>query len=500
MEKTLIFLLIIPGIFSSAELTSGDALDTEISRTTTVCTTCNTEIPSSGVADSTSDSWSDIHPWVTTEYPTTATTTEETTTTEPSEHLENEPNKETSSEVDDQDDSKDHDDQCDENAQPEEVKKFAEAMMDFSIDLLKHADPELKKPNVVISPFSVALGLLQLSLGAGKDTEKKLLETLHVQSLKCLHNTLNNVREELKKTMKMASRIYLKKGFRIKKCFLKRSEEWYGSKTLNLARNKDDNLESINKWVREVTEGMIPKFLSDMPSDVVLMLLNAMHFKGVWKNKFDPNMTVQDVFYVSDDLTVPVDMMTAQKYPLRWFLHENLDSQVAKLSFKGNMSFVVVMPLHYQWNLSKILDNFNRTELYSRFPKEKQTFLRMPKLQLDFKLELNNALSTLGLGELFHHPDLSGISDESLFVSSVQHQSSLEVNEEGAEAAAVTAVITSRSLASYSINRPFLFFLFDDARGLPMFLGYVRNPSPGSYYKKKEFRFQDKNGKGSIPK
>uniref|UniRef100_A0A8C5PDZ9 Serpin family F member 2 n=1 Tax=Leptobrachium leishanense TaxID=445787 RepID=A0A8C5PDZ9_9ANUR len=394
---------------------------------------------------------------------------------------------------------KNQDSECDENTPPEEIQKFSQAVMAFSIDLLKQADPEFKKPNLIISPFSVALGLLQLSLGAGEKTQKILLETLHMQSVKCLHSTLNTVRHDLTESvMKIANRMYLKKGFQIKKDFAKKAEKWYGAKPHNLAGSKEQNLRLINKWVNDVTEGMIPKFLSEIPANMVLMLLNAMYFKGVWRNKFDPSMTVQDVFYINDDLTVPVDMMTAQKFPLRWYIHEHLDCQVVKLPFKGNTSFVVLMPQQFQWNLSKILDNFNLTDVYNRIPRPKQTLFRMPRLNLDFKLELLNPLSNLGLGHLFSNPDLSGISDEQLFVSSVQHQSNLDLNEEGAEAAAATAVITSRSLTSYSINRPFLFFLFEDSVELPLFLGYVRNPSPDSFYKKKELNFQNSEGKDPI--
>ncbi|CAH2219933.1 alpha-2-antiplasmin [Pelobates cultripes] len=501
MDKSLLIcLLLFPGIC----LSSFEAdVEEEPLFTTTAPTTpfmCNTKPGDSGVLDSTSDSWSDIHPWHTTTVPTTTTTTESTAQEEKDDE-DTETVEEKSDEAEDLNDLENQDNECTQDATPEDIQKFSQAVMDFSVDLLKQTDPEFKKPHVIISPFSVALGLLQLSLGAGEETEKRLLETLHLKSVKCLHSQLRRTQHELTSSiMKIASRMYIKKGFKIKKDFMKRAEKWYGSKTLNLAKNKEQNLESINEWVRKATEGMIPKFLSEIPADMVLMLLNAMYFKGIWHNKFDPSMTVQDTFHINDELTVPVDMMTAQKFPLRWYNHELLDSQVAKLPFKGNMSFVVVTPFQFKWNISKLLDNFNQSDIYHRFPRPKQTLFRMPKLNLDFKLELTQALSNLGLGQLFSKPDLSGISDEPLYVSSVQHQSNLVLNEEGAQAAAATAVITSRSLASYSINRPFLFFLFDDATRLPLFLGYVRNPSPDSYYKKKELNFQSNPDKGSIPK
>lgn len=91
------------------------------------------------------------------------------------------------------------------------------------------------------------------------------------------------------------------------------------------------------------------------------------------------------------------------------------------------------------------------------------------------------------------------ISDDELVVSSVEHQCTLDLNEEGVEAAAATAVVTSRSLSTFSVNRPFLFLLIDDNTGFVLFFGYVREPKPSSPRKKKdpETKFLSK---GFIPK
>ncbi|KAM4795663.1 alpha-2-antiplasmin [Rhinophrynus dorsalis] len=529
MEKFIfLYLIVLPGICCSSEIettdgnvedyhptdgnvedyhpTDGNVEDyhpTELFNTTTY--TYTTKAP-----DSTSDSWADIYPDRTTAFTTTTSTasTNEITSVPDNndDHLSNE---QSSDEIDkpavqpeiEEVEGKDED--CDENVTQEEMRKFSQAIMAFGIDLLKEVDPESKKPSVILSPFSIALGLFQLSLGAGKDMEQKILETLHVESAKCLHNKLNTIRKELTQSiLRVATRMYIKKEFIIKKSFLERSEKWYGTKPVNLAKSKQENLESINKWVKAVTDGKIPHFLSDVPENLVLILLNAMHFKGVWRHKFDPNMTAQDSFHINERQSVPVAMMQANKYPFSWYLLDHMESQVARLPFKGNMSLLVIMPLHSEWNISKILHNFNKTELYSRFPKERPTLLRIPKLHLDYKLELSQTLTSLGLGQLFTNPQLCEITDKDLVVSSVQHQSTLELNEEGVEASAATAVLLSRSLATYSINRPFLFFLFDDNTGLPLFMGHVHNPNPG-YQKKKKDKGHSKEyqlSKGSIPK
>lgn len=99
----------------------------------------------------------------------------------------------------------------------------------------------------------------------------------------------------------------------------------------------------------------------------------------------------------------------------------------------------------------------------------------------------SHLLAWAGLQELFQAPDLHGISDQSLVVSSVQHQSTLELREAGVEAAATTSTAMSRmSLSSFSVNRPFLFFILEDSMSLPLFVGSVRNPNPGAQPELKE--------------
>lgn len=87
-------------------------------------------------------------------------------------------------------------------------------------------------------------------------------------------------------------------------------------------------------------------------------------------------------------------------------------------------------------------------------------------------------MSLVGLGSLFSGPDLSGISDEPLRVSSVRHATTVELSEEGVEASATTVVTTTRSVSHFSVNSPFLFALIDDASLVPLFMGVVTNPAP----------------------
>ncbi|XP_062966918.1 alpha-2-antiplasmin [Cynocephalus volans] len=370
---------------------------------------------------------------------------------------------------------------------PEQIRRLAQAMMAFSTDLFSLVAQTTTSPNLILSPLSVALALSHLALGAQNKTLQSLQQVLHADSEPCLPHLLSHLCQNLGPgAFRLAARMYLQKGFPVKEDFLEQSEQLFGAKPMNLTGRQEDDLANINQWVKEATEGKIEDFLSELPDNTVLLLLNAIHFQGFWKSKFDPSLTQRDSFHLDEQFTVPVDMMQAT-YPLRWFLLQQPEIQVAYFPFKNNMSFVVIVPTHFEWNVSQVLTNLSWDTLHQPLLREKPTKVWLPKLHLKHQLDLLGTLSQLGLQELFQDPDLRGISDQKLVVSSVQHQSTLELSEAGVEAAAATSIAMSRmSLSSFSVNRPFLFLILEDTTGLPLFVGSVRNPNPSAQRELKE--------------
>ncbi|XP_007520464.2 alpha-2-antiplasmin isoform X1 [Erinaceus europaeus] len=377
---------------------------------------------------------------------------------------------------------------CRETSTPEQTRQLAQAMMAFTKDLFSLVAQTSTSPNLILSPLSVALALSHLALGAQNQTLQRLQQVLHADSGPCLPHLLSRLCQDLGPgAFRLAARMYLQKGFPIKEDFLVQSEQLFGAKPMSLTGRKGDDLVSINQWVKEATGGKIENFLSELPDDMVLLLLNAIHFQGFWRSKFDPSLTRRAVFHLDEQFTVPVDMMQAHTYPLRWFSLEQPPIQVAHFPFKNNMSFVVVVPTHFEWNVSDVLANLSLDTLHQPSLWERPTKVLLPKLHLKHQLDLVGTLSQLGLQDLFQAPDLRGISDQSLVVSSVQHQSTLELSEAGVEAAAATSTIMSRmSLSLFALNRPFLFFILDDATSLPLFVGVVRNPNPDAQPEPKE--------------
>ncbi|MEQ2209195.1 hypothetical protein XENOCAPTIV_026445 [Xenoophorus captivus] len=355
----------------------------------------------------------------------------------------------------------------------EEHRVIGGTIEQLGLKILEKLPISSQQPNVILSPLSLAFALAHLSLGSRNETEKLLLQSLHAHNLPCFHHVLGSFLPHLTHmSLEVAARMYLRPGFEVKLSFVEESLARYRSKPFPLV-----SVDEVNQWVENVTNGHIPNFLESIPHDVVLMLMNGVYFKGEWKTQFDPQVTSKGVFYLDSQNSVSVDMMKSVQYPLRLMDDPQLQAQVASFPFKGNTSFLVVLP---RGNVSSVLPKLNISDLFSRLPQEKSMLVNLPKVKLQYRQELKEALTSMGLGSLFLGPDLSGISDQPLRVSSVRHATTMELSEEGVEASATTVVTAMRSISLFSVNSPFLFALVDDLSLAPLFMGVVTNPAPNN--------------------
>ncbi|XP_029027748.1 serpin peptidase inhibitor, clade F (alpha-2 antiplasmin, pigment epithelium derived factor), member 2b isoform X2 [Betta splendens] len=354
---------------------------------------------------------------------------------------------------------------------------IAAAIQKLGVQLLQNLDTTEQQPNIIISPLSISLALSQLALGAVNETKELLMHHLHDNALPCYHDSLHNILEHLRRNnLQIATRIFLRQGFEPKQDFVHESQRLYKSEPAVL-----ESLQQINDWVEKATQGKIAEILPSLPANLLLMLINAVHFKGEWKSRFDQRFTSRGVFYLDDKHMVDVDVMEDAKHQLSLFVDEELEAQVASFPFQKSMSFLVVLPVSGQLNTSSLFAKLNISDLYNHLPKERTVQVKVPKFKLDYAQELQEVLTKLGLGEVFSNPNLAEITDGPVLVSSVVHKSSMEINEEGAEAAASTAVVISRaSNPVFHLSKPFFFALVDDKTLVPVFMGIINNPNPGA--------------------
>ncbi|XP_013884904.1 serpin peptidase inhibitor, clade F (alpha-2 antiplasmin, pigment epithelium derived factor), member 2b isoform X2 [Austrofundulus limnaeus] len=360
---------------------------------------------------------------------------------------------------------------------PKSQQAITAAIQKLGVQLLQNLETTPEQPNIIISPLSISLALSQLALGAKNETEELLMHHLHENTVPCYHQSLRNVLVQLRnRDLQIATRIFLHQGTEVKPEFLHKSQQFYDSEPAVL-----ESLQQINEWVENATNGKMADFLSSLPPNLLLMLINAVHFKGEWKARFDPNFTSRGVFYIDDLHMVDVDVMEDAKHQLSFFTDNELEAQVARFPFTKLMSLLVIMPESGHVNVSSISAKLTISDLYERLPKETAVQVKVPKFKLEQSQELDSVLIKLGLEEIFLNPNLADISDGPLLVSSVKHKSSMEINEDGAEAAATTNIVISRAANPvFHLIQPFFFVLMDDVTQIPVFMGVINNPNPGA--------------------
>jgi serine protease inhibitor len=238
-------------------------------------------------------------------------------------------------------------------------------------------------------------------------------------------------------------------------------------------------VQRINDWVKRKTNGLIPSILDESPETLGLVAVNALYFKDKWKTQFDPAHTRPAKFQPASGNAVDVSMM---------------HSRTAAFAFRQDDRFIAVeLPyVHEDFKLVVVT-----TQGQPAGPAEfaavadwlggqgfemKNGEIAMPKLSLSAAEELLQPLDALGLKPARLNKDaLDGFSPEELIVTRIVQKLELRLAEEGTEAAAVTAVVTTRSLGrigdvKMTVDKPFVFALRDQKSGLILFMGYVGVP------------------------
>ncbi|KAM6218005.1 antithrombin-III isoform 1-T1 [Rhynchocyon petersi] len=287
-----------------------------------------------------------------------------------------------------------------------------------------------------------------------------------------------------------ANRLFGDKSLIFNETYQDISELVYGAKLqpLDFKENAEQSRVTINNWVANKTEGRItdvipPEAITEF---TVLVLVNTIYFKGLWKSKFSSENTRNELFYKADGETCPVSMMYQEgKFRYRRVAE---GTQVLELPFKGDdITMVLILPKPEK-NLAKVEQQLTLEVQQEWLDGLEETMLavHMPRFRIEDSFSMKEQMQDMGLVDLFM-PDkakLPGIvadGRQDLYVSDAFHKAFLEVNEEGSEAAASTATgIAGRSLnpnrVIFKANRPFLVFIRETALNTIIFMGRVANP------------------------
>jgi len=284
--------------------------------------------------------------------------------------------------------------------------------------------------------------------------------------------------------LEIANALWGQQGYEFQPEFLALIQKYYngGFNTVDFFNQTEVSRGIINRWVEQNTNDKIKDLLpqGSLTSLTRLVLTNGIYFKGDWAKKFKPEETMLSTFHIKPDGIVNVPMMHQSGN----FRYAEIDGvKVLELPYVGgDLSMVIVLPKTTVAEFDQALDS-NRLNDWLTKATERDMDIFLPKFKFEDKYELNDILSGMGMTDAFDLPpaDFSGISGKKdLYITKIIHKAVIEVNEEGSEAAAATAVILGtksiRIKPEFKADRPFLFFIRHNSTGSILFLGRVMNP------------------------
>lgn len=363
--------------------------------------------------------------------------------------------------------------------------KISTACNDFTNSLYMPLSAYTDK-NIIISPLSLHVLLSLLSNGAGGSTLDELRSTLGYSDKEFLNDEfkaliilLNDMRNV---TLHVANAAYIQKEVDLTGDFLSTCMNIFQSLISKIDfEDKIHAAETINTWVQVATHNKISNIISpdDISVDTKFVLLNAVHFKSRWLKSFNEENTQQRKFYVSRTETyfVPT-MFTKATYfygeiPL-W------NTQFIEIPYLNEDIVMVILLPDREMELQFLEKKFNWQTLVNRHRFFDDFELYLPKFKFEITINLKDILKKIGLNMMFKDDcDFRHISKFPLKVSNVLQKIFIEVNEQGTEAAIVTAVKmkTKRMAISpmeFIVDRPFMFAIEHKPTKLPLFLGSVR--------------------------
>ena len=374
------------------------------------------------------------------------------------------------------------------------VKSSNEFAFDMYRELLSEGD------NIFFSPYSISTAVGMAYEGANGKTATEIQSVLDLPADRATRlNQTKEVQASLNKEgtayeLNTANAYWLRDGADLEDAYKAAIVDYYlaHGEELDFAGHPSDSVDTINEWVSTQTNGKIKNLLSpaDINSLTYLILTNAVYFKSDWKYTFDASATEDMDFTPATGAAFQTPTMHMCDKSIGINYAANDDMQMVQLPYKNEeLSMLVLLPK--DGKLSTV-----ETALSSEYIKglkdkisSEWMDIYLPKFKFEQKYALAPLLSDMGMPTAFSdEADFSGITKNAdLHISSVIHQAFVEVNEQGTEAAAATAVTMEAGSAigsepepepiEFRADHPFIFLIEHKETGEILFMGKVSSPA-----------------------
>ncbi len=374
---------------------------------------------------------------------------------------------------------------------PTEVAQVAQMSQALAWKIFKQE--QLAKPdqNILLSPFSIQTALLQATNGAQGNTQDELLQVLNsngwsIDEINPLHRDLTTLltKQSGSPQVTLANHyFYDPSRMTVKTSFLDTLQLYYNCGKTNLAFvNEQNALAAINGWVKTNTQNKINNILDRVTDDDVAFLINALHFKADWNIGFSEELTFPNPFTLKNGQQVSANYVNADR---DFAFVDDPNYRLVDIPFKDSTySFSLIQASSTNknpaWALS--LDATTYKFLVDQL-KVDRALVYFPRLKLAYENDLIKSLKNLGVNDAFSDRDadfsIMGTAPQNIFINQIKHKAILEVDEHGAEGAAVTSIgfgITSLPPV-FNYDHPFVLVLRHIETNTPLFIGYVADPS-----------------------
>ncbi len=354
---------------------------------------------------------------------------------------------------------------------------------DFCVKLFQHTIS--KNKNVVISPLSLLAALTMTANGAKGETLAQIEQAFQLpisKLTKYLHTYQKTLPIEEKYKLSMANVVWFKddKDFNINQDFLHKTTDYFGA-SFYQAPFDSSTLGDINKWVEKHTQGMISNILNKILPDAVIYLINAVAFEAEWNEIYKKNQVYHNKFTKEDGTVQDVELMYSTEFH---YLKEEHAEGFLKYYANRKYAFAALLP-NDSITVCEYIASLTGEKLYKILTNPmKMTEIKaaIPKYKTEYSIEMSKVLQKMGIKDAFDmtRADFSGIGSHkkgNLFMNRVIHKTLITVNTKGTKAGTATVVeeclrgaIPSKTIY---LNRPFVYFIFDCEKKLPIFFGTV---------------------------
>ncbi|XP_004601748.1 serpin B7 isoform X2 [Sorex araneus] len=363
------------------------------------------------------------------------------------------------------------------------MASLAAANAEFCFNLFREMDNNQGTGNVFFSSLSIFTALALVRLGARGDCAAQIDKAGLQSQLKRVLYDINSSHKDY--DLSIANGLFAEKVFDFHKNFIGCAEKLYNAKVerIDFTNDVEDTRFKMNRWIEDETHGKIKNIFPEgsISSSAVMVLVNAVYFKGKWESAFTKRDTLSCHFRSPKCPRKAVSMMH-QEQKFNMSVISDPSMQVLELRYHGGISMYIMLPendlaqVENKLNFQNLMDWTNPRKMKAQYV---EVFL--PQFKIEKNYEVKDHLRALGLKDIFDESraDLSGIaSGGRLYMSKLMHKSFIEVTEEGTEAAAATGNnIVEKQLPESTVFRadhPFLFFIRKD--DVILFSGKVSCP------------------------